>query len=95
MPFDRVHQLAVLAILAPHVDRNDGVQGRNHEKGATMWGHARRRTMPGLSGAAPILLTCGMTDLRTAFDHPAAAMTARARRFLHLRPCASAPRSLR
>ena len=33
MPFDRVHQLAVLAILAPHVDRNDGVQGRNHEKG--------------------------------------------------------------
>jgi hypothetical protein len=51
--------------------------------------------MPGLSEAAPILLTCGMTDLRTAFDDPAATMTARARRFLHLRPCASAPRSLR
>jgi len=51
--------------------------------------------MPGLSEAAPILLTCGMTDLRTAFDDPAAAMTAHARRFLHLRPCANAPSSLR
>jgi hypothetical protein len=51
--------------------------------------------MPGLSEAALILLTCGMTDLRTAFDDPAAAMTAHARRFRHLRPCASAPRSLR
>ena len=51
--------------------------------------------MPGLSGAAPILLTYGMTDLRTAFDDPAAAMTAHARRFLHLHPCASAPRLLR
>jgi hypothetical protein len=37
--------------------------------------------MPALSGAAPILLTCGMTDLCTAFDDPAAAMTTRARRF--------------
>jgi hypothetical protein len=36
-----------------------------------------------------------MTDLHATFDDPAAAMTARARRFLHLRPCASAPRSLR
>jgi hypothetical protein len=36
-----------------------------------------------------------MTDLRSAFDDPAAAMTARARRFLRLRHCASAPRWLR
>src|SRR5215470_11366639 len=139
MPFDRAHQLAVLAILALNVDRNDGVQGRNHEKDGedepekkaghdqddvedgrerlavqqegerrnenceqvdhgpkplpdapSMWDRARRRTMPGLSQAAPILLTCGMTDLRTAFDDPAAEISARALRFLYLRPCASA-----
>jgi len=51
--------------------------------------------MPGLSEAAPILLTCGMTDLRTAFDDPAATISARARRFLHLCRCANASRSPR
>src|SRR5262249_13586021 len=33
VPFDRVHQFAVLAILALHMNRNDGVQRRNQEKG--------------------------------------------------------------
>src|SRR5262245_34157439 len=33
VPFDRVHQLAVLAILTLHMNRNDGVQRRNQEKG--------------------------------------------------------------
>jgi len=51
--------------------------------------------MPALSGAAPILLTYGMTDLRTAFDDPATAISAGARGFLHLRRCASTSRSLR
>jgi hypothetical protein len=51
--------------------------------------------MPGWSEAAPILLTCGMTHLRTAFEDPAAAMGARAWRFLHLCPYASAPKALR
>src|SRR5262249_25031001 len=62
-----------------------------------MWDRARRNNarMPALSEGAPILLTCGMTHLRTAFDDPAAAMSARAWRFLHLCPAASAPRSLR
>src|SRR5262249_7048713 len=32
VPFDRVHQLAVLAVLALHVDRNNGVQRRNEER---------------------------------------------------------------
>src|SRR5262249_57867559 len=32
VPLDRVHHLAVLAVLPLHVDRNDGVQRRN-EKG--------------------------------------------------------------
>jgi len=36
-----------------------------------------------------------MTDLRTAFDDPAAAISARARRFLHLGRCANTSRSLR
>jgi hypothetical protein len=59
-----------------------------------MWDRARRRAMPGLSEGVPILLTCGMTRLPTAFDDPAAAMSARAWRFLHLHPGANAPRSL-
>jgi hypothetical protein len=33
VPFDRVHQLAVLAVLALHMNRNDRVQRRNQEKG--------------------------------------------------------------
>ncbi len=32
VPLDRVHQLAVLAILAIHVDRDHGVDRRNQEK---------------------------------------------------------------
>src|SRR5262249_24683811 len=33
VPFDRVHQFAVLAVLALHMNRNDGVQRRNQKKG--------------------------------------------------------------
>src|SRR5215813_3703412 len=33
VPFDRVHQLAVLASRALHMNRDEGVQRRNQEKG--------------------------------------------------------------
>src|SRR5215471_13388602 len=33
VPLDRVHQFAVLAILALHMNRDDGVQRRNQKKG--------------------------------------------------------------